>query len=202
MIINFIYSIMILIFTNNYLDAREAAPMKTEEATFAMGCFWCGESEFRDHETSELLPGIIDVKPGYTGGTLENPTYESHEGHKEGVHVIFDPSVISYVEILDIFWRNIDLFDNKGQFCDKGDPYKAVLFYHNETQKVQAEAFRDKIQEKLHQKILTPLLPAEKFWDAEEYHQNYKKKNPIKYKYYRWNCGRDQRLSEIWKNKK
>jgi peptide-methionine (S)-S-oxide reductase len=168
------------------------------EAIFAMGCFWCGESEFRDHETNKPLKGIISIRVGYAGGTKPNPTYHSHEGYKEALKITYDPSVISYDQLLDIFWHNIDPFDADGQFCDKGFPYTAVIFFKDSEQKAKAEVTRDKIQAELKQEISTALIPYTTFYDAEEYHQDYKDKNPIRYKFYRWNCGRDQRLEEIW----
>lgn len=182
-------------------------PLRAEEkvtkdnkqvAIFAMGCFWCGESEFRDHSTGELLPGISSLWVGYAGGTHPNPTYENHKGYKEAVKIEFDPTVISYEKLLDIFWHNVDPFDAKGQFCDKGFPYTSVVFYHGNAQKSAALASLQNTQKGLGKKIVTELLPATTFYDAEEYHQNYKAKNPVKYKFYRWNCGRDQRLKEVW----
>lgn len=173
-------------------------PDKKEVAIFAMGCFWCGESEFRDHASGKLLPGIISLRVGYAGGTRPNPTYENHEGYKEAVKVEFDPTVISYEKLLDIFWHNVDPFDLKGQFCDKGFPYTSVIYAHNDAQKSAALSSLKNTQKLLGKEIATEILPATTFYDAEEYHQNYKEKNPVRYKFYRWNCGRDQRLKEIW----
>lgn len=173
-------------------------PEKKEVAIFAMGCFWCGESEFRDHISGKLLPGITSLRVGYAGGTHPNPTYENHEGYKEAVKIEFDPTVISYEKLLDIFWHNVDPFDPKGQFCDKGFPYTSVIFYQNNAQKKTALTALHNTQKVLGKNIVTELLPATTFYDAEEYHQNYKKKNPVRYKFYRWNCGRDQRLRAIW----
>lgn len=181
-------------------DSKMASPTptKTEEAIFAMGCFWCGESEFRNHETNQELPGIISVRVGYAGGDIPNPTYENHKGYKEAVKVTYDPAVISYEKLLDIFWHNVDPFDDKGQFCDKGFPYTSAIFYENEDQKAKAEASKVQAAGQLKQDIKTELTSKTTFYDAEEYHQNYKAKNPSKYKFYRWNCGRDQRLKEVW----
>src|SRR5438045_1054310 len=109
-----------------------------KEAIFAMGCFWCGESEFRDHATGQPLSGITSIRVGYAGGTAPNPTYENHAGYKEAVKVEFDPKIVSYEKLLDIFWHNVDLFDANGQFCDQGFPYTAVIFFKTEDQKVQA----------------------------------------------------------------
>ena len=170
----------------------------TQEAIFAMGCFWCGAAAFADHDTNEKLPGIIEVKSGYTGGTSTNPTYPSHVGHQEAVKVVFDPSKISYAQLLEIFWRNVDPFDDKGQFCDKGMSYVSAIYFKDLDQQKQAQDSKEAVQKKLGQKIVTELKPASPFYDAEEYHQDYKIKNPVRYKIYRWNCGRDQRLREIW----
>jgi len=173
-------------------------PEKKEIAIFAMGCFWCGESEFRDHTTGAPLPGIISLRVGYAGGTHPHPTYESHQGYKEAVKIEFDPTIISYEKLLDIFWHNVDPFDAKGQFCDKGFPYTSVIYYHGDTQKKAALSSQKNTQKVLGKETVTELIPATTFYDAEEYHQNYKEKNPVRYKFYRWNCGRDQRLKEVW----
>lgn len=173
-------------------------PEKKEVAIFAMGCFWCGESEFRNHTSHEPLHGISSLRVGYAGGTHPNPTYESHEGYKEAVKIEFDPAIISYDQLLDIFWHNVDPFDSKGQFCDKGFPYTSALYYHDNTQKEAALTSLKNTQKILGKEITTELIPATTFYDAEEYHQNYKEKNPVRYKFYRWNCGRDQRLKEVW----
>lgn len=177
-----------------------SSTQKIETAIFAMGCFWCGESEFRDHKTNEPLPGIVSLRVGYAGGTTPNPTYESHDGYKEAVKIVYDPAVISYEKLLDIFWHNVDPFDDKGQFCDKGFPYTSVIFYDGEAQKVKAKMAKETTEKQLKRGIKTTLTPKTSFTDAEEYHQDYKNKNPIRYKYYRWNCGRDQRLAQLWGN--
>lgn len=185
-----------LIFSNNLY----ASDRSSEEAIFAMGCFWCGESEFRDHETNKLLPGIIKLRVGYAGGTKPNPTYESHEGYKEAVKIIYDADLISYEKLLTIFWHNIDPFDAKGQFCDKGLQYTAAIFYTNNTQKIQADTSKAQVEKQLNKAVATEVIAKTTFYDAEEYHQNYKAKNPVRYKYYRYNCGRDKRLETIWRN--
>ena len=201
----FIFMTSILFFNAAYSANPEDSkmtstshPTTTEEAIFAMGCFWCGESEFRDHDTNEVLPGILSVRVGYAGGTMSDPTYENHKGYKEAVKVTYDPAVISYEKLLDIFWHNVDPVDEKGQFCDKGFPYTSVIFYKNDDQKAKIEASKVKVAGQLKQDIKTELTAKTTFYDAEEYHQNYKSKNPVRYKYYRWNCGRDQRLKQIW----
>lgn len=178
----------------------KASPKEStsEEAIFAMGCFWCGESEFRDHESNEPLPGITSLRVGYAGGTTQNPTYQNHKGYKEAVKVVFDPKIISYDKLLDIFWHNVDPLDEKGQFCDKGFAYTSVVFYNGDDQKTKAETSKMTATEHLKKEIKTELTSKTTFYDAEEYHQNYKIKNPLRYKYYRWNCGRDQRLKDIW----
>ena len=173
-------------------------PQSTQEAIFAMGCFWCGAAAFADHDTNIKLPGVIDVKVGFTGGTSSNPTYASHQGHQEAVKVVFDPDRISYGQLLDVFWHNVDPFDDKGQFCDQGEPYKSSIFFKDTDQQKQALASKEKIEKRFGQKVVTELKAATPFYDAEDYHQDYKIKNPVRYKVYRWNCGRDQRLKEIW----
>lgn len=171
-----------------------------EEAIFAMGCFWCAESEFRDN-TDVPLKGIISVRAGYAGGTRPNPTYHDHEGYKEAIKIEFDPAVISYDKLLDIFWHNVDPFDGEGQFCDNGFPYTSVVFYKNEEQKSKAKQSEHALEKNFREPFKTEIIQATTFYDAEEYHQDYKNKNPLRYKYYRWNCGRDKRLQEIWGNR-
>jgi peptide-methionine (S)-S-oxide reductase len=176
----------------------QANKMDGNVAVFAMGCFWCGESDFRDHDNPlKTLEGIIDVTPGYAGGTEPSPTYENHPGYKEAVKVVFDPSKISYEDLLKIFWDNVDPLDKDGQFCDKGFPYTSAIFYENEQQRDAAIASRDALQKELKQIINTEIIPYTNFFDAEEYHKNYKAKNPMRYKLYRWNCGRDKRLEAL-----
>ncbi len=167
-----------------------------EVAIFSGGCFWCVETAFND------LPGVTSVVSGYTGGHVQNPTYElvsgEKTGHKESVQVTFDPRKISYDQLLEIYWKNIDPFDSEGQFCDKGDSYKAIIFYTNEIQKKKAEDSKKKAEEQLKKTIVTEIVAASTFYPAEEYHQKYAEKNPIRYKFYRFSCGRDKRLHEIW----
>ncbi len=170
---------------------------QAEEATFATGCFWCTQHDF------DQIKGVISTTAGYTGGEKVNPTYEEVSsgttGHVESVLVNFDPSVVSYQELLDAFWHNSDPTRNDGQFCDTGKQYRPVIFYHNAKQKELAEKSKEAIiaANKV-QPILVDILPATKFYPAEEYHQEYYKKNPIRYKFYRYNCGRDSRLQELW----
>lgn len=167
--------------------------MSAEVALFGMGCFWCGETEFRSHQTGRLLPGIESVRVGYAGGTIPNPTYENHPGYVEAVQITFDPEVISYSDLLKIFWSNIDPYDAYGQFCDKGPSYVSVIYYLNEEQQQLAERSKSS----LNGNVVTEILPYTTYYDAEEYHQNYAQKNPIRYKYYRWSCGRDKRLQQL-----
>ena len=170
------------------------AAAETEQAIFAGGCFWCMESDFQD------LDGVIDVISGFTGGELPNPTYKgNHEGHYEAVQITYDPAVVSYQELLDHYWINIDPFDDRGQFCDKGFSYRAAIFPRDDGQLELADASRTAVVERFpDQQVVTQVLPANRFWPVEEYHQDYSLKNPVRYKYYRWNCGRDQRLEAIW----
>lgn len=174
-----------------------ATHVAADKAVFAGGCFWCMESDF------EKLNGVTDVISGFTGGTLENPTYSgNHAGHYEAVEITYDPEVVSYQELLDHFWVNIDPFDARGQFCDKGHSYLSAIFVANATERKLAEESKQKVVEQFpEQTVVTPILDASIFYPIkgdEEYHQDYYKKSPIRYKYYRWNCGRDQRLKQIW----
>jgi peptide-methionine (S)-S-oxide reductase len=166
----------------------------------AGGCFWCMESDF------EKLQGVTDVISGFTGGTLKNPTYEgNHRGHFEAVEITYDSSKISYKQLLDYYWVNIDPFDGRGQFCDKGSSYLSAIFVANQTERDIAEQSKRKVENQFpDQKVVTPILNASIFYPikgSESYHQDYYKRNPIRYKAYRWNCGRDKRLKEIWKDK-
>jgi len=191
---------IIIIVSLSYLlviGSANAEP-QLDEAVFAMGCFWCAESEFRNHQTNELLPGITKLRVGYAGGTKPNPTYQSHEGYKEALKITYDPKLISYRKLLTIFWNNVDPFDANGQFCDKGFPYTAAIFYTNDKQKSQAQPTKSQVQKQLNKSVVTEILPYTTFVDAEAYHQNYQAKNPVQYKYYRWNCGRDRKLKAIW----
>ncbi|BAZ95420.1 peptide methionine sulfoxide reductase MsrA [Thiohalobacter thiocyanaticus] len=170
---------------------------RAETAVFAGGCFWCMEADF------EKVAGVSEVISGFTGGTLKNPTYEgNHEGHYEAVKVIYDPEVVSYGELLDHYWINIDPFDGRGQFCDKGPSYLSAIFVADARQRNLAEASKRKVVERFPgREVVTPVLPLTSFYPIrgeESYHQDYYRKYPVRYKFYRWNCGRDQRLEEIW----
>lgn len=168
-----------------------------DKAVFAGGCFWCMESDF------EKLDGVSEVISGFTGGSHPKPTYKGkHDGHYEAIEVSYDPDVISYKQLLEYFWINIDPFDAHGQFCDKGSSYLSAVFASNATEKKLALASKQKVKEQFPDKIVvTPVLDLGTFYPItgnESYHQDYYKNNPLRYKYYRWNCGRDQRLKEIW----
>jgi peptide methionine sulfoxide reductase msrA/msrB len=169
-----------------------------EKATFAGGCFWCMEPPF------EKLEGVREVVSGYTGGHKDKPTYEEvssgKTGHVEAVQVTFDPSKISYEKLLNVFWRQIDPTDRGGQFVDRGAQYRSVIFYQTPGQKALAEKSRDELQKsgRFNTSVVTEILPGTKFYPAEEYHQDYYKKNPIRYKFYRYNSGRDQFLKKVW----
>ena len=171
---------------------------KTELATFAGGCFWCMEHPFLD------LPGVVDVSSGYTGGLKPNPTY--HEvsaggtGHAEAVQVTFNPAKVSYEKILDVYWHQVDPTTPNRQFVDEGDQYRTAIFYHSEEQKKQALASKEKWEKsgKFGAPIVTQIVSATPFYPAEDYHQHYFRKNPIRYKYYRFRSGRDQYLDKIW----
>ncbi len=168
-----------------------------DKAYFAGGCFWCMESDF------EKLAGVEEAVSGFTGGIAENPTYRGdHEGHYEAIEVTYDPEVVSYQELLDYFWINIDPFDAYGQFCDKGPSYLSAIFVSTQAERELAERSRQAVVQKFpDQKVITPILDAATFYPikgAEIHHQDYYKKSPIRYKFYRSRCGRDDRLEEIW----
>jgi peptide-methionine (S)-S-oxide reductase len=179
--------------------AQPSEPAKTEIATFAGGCFWCVESDF------DKVPGVMSTTSGYTGGRVANPSYEqvSHggTGHAEAVEIVYDPAKVSYQKLLDVFWHNIDPFAKNRQFCDHGDQYRTAIFYHDEKQRSLAQAGKAALAASFKQPIETEITAAGPFYKAEEYHQDYYLKNPIRYKFYRFNCGRDARLQEIWGKK-
>jgi len=178
-----------------------ATDSETAYATLAAGCFWCIEADL------EKLDGVISVTSGYTGGTVANPTYKQVSSgktrHTEAVRVVFDPRVISYEELLEIFWRNVDPTVADRQFCDVGEQYRAGIFYHDERQREAAEKSRAALEQTkpFINPIVTEITAATAFYPAEAYHQDYFKKNPIRYSYYRKSCGRDRRLKELWGEK-
>ena len=175
-----------------------ACAQSSSTAIFAMGCFWCGE------ETFEKVPGVTAVVSGYTDGKVKNPTYEQVSsgltGHAEAVEVKFDPSKVSYEKLLDVFWHTHDPTYTDRQFCDHGSQYRPGIFYADDEQKKLAEASRAKYEKlkTFKQPILTPIVKATQFWPAEEYHQDFYKKNPVRYKVYSTGCGRYTRLDELW----
>ena len=176
-----------------------ASPLQTfaesEEAIFAGGCFWCLEHDL------EKLDGVVSAESGYSGGDLINPTYQDHSGHQEVVKVIFDTDIISYKDLLKQYWVNIDPFDNKGQFCDRGDSYKPVIFTSNQEQKRDAKESQETISVGLNiplEQLKVDIVESKVFWLAENYHQDFAVKNPLKYNFYRTSCGRDNRLKKVW----
>jgi peptide-methionine (S)-S-oxide reductase len=173
-----------------------------EEAVLAGGCFWCLEHDL------EKLPGVLDAESGYSGGNLRNPTYRQVSaggtGHQEAVLVRFDPSKISYPTLLRAYWRNVDALDGAGQFCDRGSSYRPVIFTSGAEQQQQAKASLQAAAKELGKpasSIRVQIKPLERFWPAEGYHQDYAELNSVKYRYYRWACGRDRRLDQLWGSK-
>jgi methionine-S-sulfoxide reductase len=166
------------------------------KATFAGGCFWCMEPPF------EKLDGVVSVVSGYTGGTEPNPTYEqvsaSLTGHREAVEVTYDPAKITYGQLVDVFWRNVDPTDSSGQFCDRGQQYLSAIYWHDEAQRRIAEQSLRNVKKRFGGDVATDVLPAGRFFRAEGHHQDYYKKNPIRYRIYRSGCGRDARLKKLW----
>ena len=177
-----------------------AGDKKEATATFAGGSFWCMEPPF------DPLPGVLSTTSGYTGGQTKSPTYEQVSaggtGHAEALQVRYDPTRISYEKLLEVFWRNIDPLAKDRQFCDAGNQYRSAIFYHDEAQRKLAEESKKRLEKERGWKIATEIVPAGPFYPAEEYHQDYYKKNPLRYKLYRSGCGRDRRLQELWGDKK
>ena len=173
----------------------------TAKATFAGGCFWCVESDF------DKVPGVLSTTSGYIGGTVANPTYEQVSGkgtgHAEAVQIVFDPTKVSYSQLLEKFWRSIDPTTKDRQFCDAGSPYRTAIFTHDAAQAAAAQASLAALEKSkpFKEPIVTQLVPAGPFYPAEEYHQDYYKKNPLRYAYYRSSCGRDARLEQLWGKK-
>jgi peptide-methionine (S)-S-oxide reductase len=170
-------------------------------ATFAAGCFWCVEPPYDKTE------GVVSTTSGYTGGKVAGATYRQvgmgGTGHTEAVRVVYDPAKVGYDKLLEVYWKNVDPLDAKGQFCDKGEPYRPAIFVHDEEQRRLAEASKAALAAsgRFKQPIVVAIEPASDFWIAEDYHQDYYLKNPAKYAYYRWGCGRDARLEELWGKK-
>ena len=178
--------------------AAQQGDEDTRVATFGGGCFWCMEPPY------DKLDGVKSTTSGYMGGEIENPTYEQVAGgrtdHVEVVQVEYDPDVVSYEELLDTYWVNVDPLTDNRQFCDSGESYRPVIFVHSDRQREIAEASKRRLVEsgRFDAPVIVPIEDAKTFWPAEDYHQNYYKKSSIKYKYYRWSCGRDDRLEELW----
>ena len=183
------------------MNSPTAAADRYEKATFAGGCFWCMESPF------ELSDGIIEVIAGYTGGKISNPSYAAvstgRTGHAEAVQITFDPQKISYGDLLNIYWRQIDPTDSGGQFVDRGNQYRPAIFYHNENQRRQAENALQQLERsgRFNKPLSVEIMPATEFYAAEDYHQNYHRKNPVRYKIYRSNSGRDRFIASHWQDK-
>lgn len=176
----------------------ETAVNQLEKATFAGGCFWCMEAPF------DKLPGVVSVTPGYTGGKVKNPTYQQVSaggtGHAEAVQIVYDPSRLGYAKLLEVFWHNTDPTVIDRQFCDVGSQYRPAIFFHSEEQRLLALKSKEALgkTKPFKEPIVTEVTKADEFTPAEEYHQHYYKKNPIRYQYYRNGCGRDKRLKELW----
>jgi peptide-methionine (S)-S-oxide reductase len=191
--------------STTYVGAAETrssvSENKLEKATFAGGCFWCMQPPF------DKLDGVISTTVGYCGGTEENPTYKQvsagRTGHAEAVEIVYDPSRVSYTDLLNVFWMNIDPTQKNGQFADTGAQYRTAIFYHNKEQKRLAEASKKELKNtgRFSKMIVTEIVPATPFYRAEEYHQDYYKKNPLRYKIYRYGSGRDDYLVRKWGKK-
>lgn len=169
---------------------------QTKDAVFAGGCFWCLEGPF------DALPGVLETQAGYTGGQTPNPTYEQvssgASGHLEAMRVVYDPEQVDFARLLDVFWRNIDPTDPGGQFCDRGPQYRSAVFFGDGAEEAAARASKARIEESRGFPVATEVLPRTEFYAAEEYHQDYYRKNPLRYRFYRQGCGRDQRLRQLW----
>ena len=185
--------------SGNTAAASKNLPEGQATAVFAMGCFWCAEADF------EKIDGVVDVVSGYTGGSTKNPTYQqvtyANTGHYEAVLVTYDTAKLSYADLLPVFWKNVDPFDPNGQFCDKGSSYRSAIFPANVQESNLAKASKKRWEGVFNADIATAIIDRAKFYKAEKYHQDYYKKNPIRYKFYRSRCGRDDRLEDVWGSK-
>jgi peptide-methionine (S)-S-oxide reductase len=197
--LNLICSVSVIVFWTTgttYSASQSSAPAETAKATFAGGCFWCMEPPF------DKLDGVLSTISGYAGGKKKNPTYEEvsagNTGHTEVVQVTYDPKKITYEKLLDVFWHNIDPLTANRQFCDAGSQYRTAIFYHDEAQKRLAEESKRALSKRFKEPIVTEITRAAEFYPAEDYHQDYYIKNPLRYNFYRYNCGRDRRLEELW----
>ena len=190
--------VLAMVLAGSLASVGQAAPAGPAKAYFAGGCFWCMEEVF------EKVPGVISVTSGYMGGRVEHPSYEQVSaggtGHAESVEVVYDPAKVSYTALLDAFWHNVDPVTPNAQFCDHGSQYRAVIFYQGDEEKRLAEESKDAIEQsgRLPGRIVTELTLASTFYPAEDYHQDFYKKNPVRYKFYKYNCGRAQRLEDLW----
>ncbi len=186
--------LVLAVIVSGLLGGNVAA--QTKEVVFAGGCFWCLEGPF------DALPGVLETQSGYTGGQAPNPTYEQvssgASGHLEAMRVVYDPEQIDFEKLLDVFWRNIDPTDPGGQFCDRGPQYRSAVFYGDAAEEAAARASKARIEESRGFTVATEILPRTAFYAAEEYHQDYYRKNPLRYRFYRQGCGRDQRLRQLW----
>jgi peptide-methionine (S)-S-oxide reductase len=189
-------ALTILVFAAAGLAAALPPPETTAHATFAGGCFWCMVEPF------QKLPGVLSVTSGYTGGQKLNPTYEQMSsgstGHAESIDVVYDPSKLTYERLLEVFWHNTDPLNASGQFCDNGRQYRTAIFFHDETQHRLAEESKKRVEAELHSTVVTEITTASTFYRAEEYHQDFYKKDPTQYHHYRQGCGRDRRLQQLW----
>jgi peptide-methionine (S)-S-oxide reductase len=195
----FILSLLAMTISTSADETSVAATdSNTSVATFAGGCFWCMEGPF------DKLEGVVSTTSGYTGGHTKNPTYKQTStgktGHTEAVQIVYDPEQVSYEKLLDVFWHNIDPTTPDQQFCDRGSQYRSEIFYHDDEQKQLAEASKSTLEKNkpFNAPIVTQVTKASTFYAAEDYHQDYYKKNPIRYRYYRHGCGRDKRLEQLW----
>jgi peptide-methionine (S)-S-oxide reductase len=196
----YLYAVLLLLLGAAVLasSSQAAESDNPAKATFAGGCFWCMEEAF------ESVPGVLSVTSGYIGGQLPNPSYQQvsagQTGHAEAIEVVYDPAKVSYSKLLEVFWHNIDPLTPNAQFCDHGSQYRSGIFYHNAAQQKLAEESKQALVDSKRFKtpIVTEIVMASTFYPAEEYHQDYYKKNPLRYKFYKYNCGRAQRLTEIW----
>jgi peptide-methionine (S)-S-oxide reductase len=181
------------------VGSAAAQPQATATAIFAGGCFWCVEADF------DKIDGVISTTSGYIGGRTANPSYEEvvrgGTGHTEAVEIVFDPSKVNYQKLLDVFWRNIDPLVKDRQFCDRGDQYRSAVFYRDDEQRRLAEVSKAAVQARFKEPVQTEIVAAGPFHKAEDYHQDFYVKNPVRYKFYRLNCGRDARLEELWGKK-
>lgn len=178
------------------LAAPAALAQEAETAVFAGGCFWCVESDF------DKVPGVVRTISGYTGGHVASPTYKQVSaggtGHREAVQVTYDPGKVTYEELLEVFWHSVDPTDAGGQFCDRGESYTTAVHVRDAAQRAAAEASKEKAAAELGKPVVTPILDAGPFYAAEEYHQDYYEKNPLRYRYYRWGCDRDDTIEAVW----